>query len=108
MLHLLDDSLEAMFRAAMPPSPADIDLSFDRPDGAWRTAITKPTVNFHLWEIVAVPSEAQAGWTEVEHNGRIVRRPPLPRIGFRYQVTAWTTETRDQHQLLGSVLIAAL
>jgi hypothetical protein len=107
-MHLLDESLEAMFRAVMPATTGDIDYSFDRPDTTWRTSVTKPTLNFHLWEVRPVPGEAQAGWALVEENGRTVRRQALPRIAFRYHVSAWTTDTRDQHQLLGAVLAAVL
>jgi len=41
-------------------------------------------------------------------NGTRVRRDPLPRVDCRYLVTAWTTEVRDEHSLLGSVLSALL
>ena len=36
--------------------------------------------------------------------GRIERRPVSPVVELHYLVTAWATEQRDEHQLLGSVV----
>ena len=41
-------------------------------------------------------------------DGRKFRRNPLPRVDCRYLVTAWTSEVRDEHSLLGDVLAALL
>ena len=37
----------------------------------------------------------------VEEEGGRRWRPPQPRVDCRYLVTAWTSEVRDEHRLLG-------
>ena len=47
----IDESLEAMLRAAVPLSAVDIDVSFEIPDEDWAAKLTRPTVNLYLWDI---------------------------------------------------------
>ncbi|MEH1128259.1 DUF4255 domain-containing protein [Micromonospora sp. CPCC 206061] len=109
MLHLLDESLEAFLRAAVPLPPRDVDIVFDAPDGDWAASVSRPTVNLYLWDVR--PNLAEREWGEqivAEENGRKFRRDPLPRVDCRYLVTAWTREVRDEHSLLGGVLATLL
>jgi len=105
VLHLLDESLEAFLRSEVPLPKRQVDISFDAPDDDWGAGITKPTVNLFLWDVRLSANEQHSGMQLVEdENGKKQRRPPLPRVACRYLVTAWTSEVRDEHQLLGSVL----
>lgn len=105
MLHLLDESLEAFLRAAVPLAEREVDVSFAAPDRDWGAAVNRPTVNLYLWDVRRNTDEREAGMELVEDDeGRKHRRPPLPRIDCRYLVTAWTNELRDEHALLGAVL----
>ncbi|MCW6006156.1 DUF4255 domain-containing protein [Micromonospora sp. CPCC 205371] len=109
MLHLLDESLEAFLRAAVPLPQRDVDIVFDAPDGDWAASVSRPTVNLYLWDVR--PNLAEREWGEevvAEENGRKFRRDPLPRVDCRYLVTAWTREVRDEHSLLGGVLASLL
>jgi hypothetical protein len=108
MLHLLDESLEAFLRGVVPLDGREVDVAFAAPDKAWGARLTRPTVNLFLFEVRRASSKATAGVERVERDGRMVQRLVLPRIELRYLVTAWTTEPRDEHQLLGSVLRAVL
>ena len=108
MLNLLDESLEAFLRAAVPLPQSDVDVSFDAPDSDWGVGVTKPTINMFLWDIRRNVHEQDAGWTIAEEDGRMVRTRPLPRVDFRYIVTAWTSDVRDEHALLGAVLATLL
>ena len=109
MIQILDESLEAFLRAAVPLPEQDVDLAFEAPDRDWATRITRPTVNLYLWDVRPNPGEAQIGVTVgTDENGRPVRRPLPPRVDFRYLVTAWTSDIRDEHSLLGSVLSTLL
>ena len=51
MLELVDESLEAFFRAVVPLSATDVDVSFDAPDRDWSAKLSRPTVNVFLWDI---------------------------------------------------------
>jgi hypothetical protein len=41
-------------------------------------------------------------------EGRPQRQRPRPRVDCRYLISAWTSDVRDEHALLGSVLAAVL
>jgi hypothetical protein len=109
MLHLLDESLEAFLRTAVPLPPREVDIVFDAPDGDWAAGVSRPTVDLYLWDVRPNLTEREYGDVVVaEENGRKFRRDPLPRVDCRYLVTAWTREVRDEHSLLGDVLAALL
>ena len=109
MLHLLDESLEAFLRAAVPLPKREIDISFDAPDRDWSARVSRPTVNLYLWDVRRNLDQREGGVEVVyDEGGRPQRRPPLPRVDCRYLVTAWTSEVRDEHSLLGVTLAALL
>lgn len=109
MLHLLDQSLEAFLRAEVPLSERQVDVSFEAPDDEWGARVTKPTVNLFLWDVRSNLSERESGMVvSADEDGKRFRSPPRPRIDCRYLVTAWTTDVKDEHQLLGSLLTALL
>jgi hypothetical protein len=110
MLHLLDETLEAFLRSVVPLPARDVDIAFEAPDGEWSAALSsKPTVDLYLWDVR--PNLNDREWGDViveESDGRRFRRDPLPRVDCRYLITAWTSEVRDEHSLLGDVLAALL
>jgi hypothetical protein len=110
MLHLLDETLEAFLRAAVPLPARDVDIAFAAPDAEWSASLSsRPTVDLYLWDIRPNLAERDYGEVIVEEiDGRRFRRDPLPRVDCRYLVTAWTSEVRDEHSLLGDVLAALL
>jgi hypothetical protein len=110
MLHLLDETLETFLRAVVPLPARDVDVAFEAPDGEWSAALSsRPTVDMYLWDIRPNLAEHDYGEMIVEEtDGRRFRRDPLPRVDCRYLVTAWTSEVRDEHSLLGDVLAALL
>ena len=104
MLHLLDDGLEAFLRAELGPSAAGLDVSFALPDKEWAASVNRPTLNLLLAAVDPASPEAGAGIQHFEENGQRRRRPALPRMAFTYLVSAWVTDVRDEHRLLGAVL----
>jgi len=109
MLHQLDETIETFLRAAVPLPARDIDVVFEAPDGEWAARVSRPTVNLYLWDVRLNLTERDFGEQLIEDDeGRRFRRDPLPRVDCRYLVTAWTSEVRDEHSLLGSVLGALL
>lgn len=107
MLHLLDTTLENFLRGEVPLDDR-IDVAYEAPDDEWRSRITRPTINLFVWDIRRNQGEAQGGMDLVERQNERFHRPTPPRIDFRYLITTWTTEVRDEHQLLGAVLTACL
>jgi hypothetical protein len=108
VLQLLDESLEAFLRAAVPLDPTEVAISFEAPDKQWAATVTQPTINLFLWDIHRAPEKARAGMETIQHNGQTVRRRPPPVVSLCYVLTAWTAHHRDEHQLLGEVMRAVL
>jgi hypothetical protein len=109
VLHLLDESLETFLRVTVPLPQREVDVVFDAPDGEWAAGVSRPTVDLYLWDVRPNLTEREYGEELVQQaDGRRFRREPLPRVNCRYLVTAWTTEVRDEHSLLGNVLAALL
>ena len=109
MLHLLDESLEAFLRAEVPLSARQVDVSFEAPDNDWGARVNKPTVNMFLWDVRNNVEHRESGMEILEdENGKKFRAAPKPRVDCHYLVTAWTSEVKDEHQLLGSLLAALL
>jgi hypothetical protein len=108
VLQLVDESIEAFLRASVPLDPGEVAISFDAPDRQWSAAISQPTVNVVLFNIHRDPEKALAGVEDMERDGVRIRRRPLPRIELSYLITAWTSELRDEHQLIGEVMRAVL
>jgi len=108
VLHLLDDSLDAFLRAVGRLPATDVDVSFDPPDSDWAAGLIRPTVNLYLWRLRRSVAEAGAGTEVVQTEKGLARRGPRPRVQLGYLVTAWATDARNAHQLLGRVLTAFL
>jgi hypothetical protein len=109
VLNLLDESLEHFLRDVVPLPARDVDIAFEAPDGDWSAGVSRPTINLYLWDVRPSTVEREFGMIEVtDGNGQRQRRDPLPRVECRFLVTAWTTDIRDEHSLLGRVLSALL
>lgn len=109
MLNLLDESLEEFLRAVVPLPKREVDISFDAPDKDWSARVSRPTINLYLWDVRRNMSERELGLETVhDENGNPYRRSPLPRVDCRYLLTAWTSDIRDEHSLLGATLGALL
>lgn len=105
MIHLVDEALERFLRAEVP-LPLDVDVSFATPERRWGAGITRPTINLFLWEVVSDPARSSTGVQQRHIEERLERRLVPPVIDLRYVVTAWASEHRDEHQLLGALLRA--
>lgn len=104
MLDLIDESLEAFFRAAVPLGATEVDVSFEAPDRDWSAKLVRPTVNMFLWDIRKSAGRARAGLEEIERDGKTLRRMALPVVELRYLVTAWTSDHGDERALLAGVM----
>ncbi len=108
MLDLIDESLEAFFRATVPLDATDVDVSFEPPEREWSAKLNRPTVNAFLWDIRRSTHRARTGMEDLERNGETVRRMALPVVELRYVVTAWTSDHGDERALLAGLMRAIL
>lgn len=108
MLHHLDATLELFLRDCVPLGVRDIDVTFDAPDRTWAGTISRPTVSLFLYDVQRSVTRAVAGRETAEVDGVVVRRMAPTFVDCRYLATAWTTDPRDEHQLLGALLRAVV
>lgn len=104
VLEHIDESLEALLRAAVPLSATDVDVTFEAPDREWSAKLTRPTVNMFLWDIRRSTSSAKSGMRTVIRDGARVHQPALPVLELRYVITAWTSDHGDERSLLAGLL----
>jgi len=108
VLDLIDESIEAFFRATVPLGATDVDVSFEPPSRDWSAKLTRPTVNAFLWDIRRGGSRARTGTETMQRDGQTVRRLALPAIELRYVVTAWTSDHGDERALLAGLMRSIL
>jgi hypothetical protein len=108
VLQLVDEAIEHLLRAAVPLEPADVDVTFTLPEGPSGSARALPAVNVLLWGVHRSGRAQGAGVELVEIDGRLQRRAALPVVDCHYLVSAWATEPRDEHHLLGAVVAVLL
>lgn len=108
MIQFIDEAIETLLRREVPLPEPSVDVSFAAPDRAWGAGLTRPTVNVFLWDVRRNSSRMTAGLAQQTADGQVARRPVDPVVDLRYLVTAWASEHRDEHQLLGAVLRCVL
>ncbi len=108
VIHFIDEAIERLLRREVPLPEASVDISFAAPDRAWGAGLTRPTVNVFLWDVRRNTVRTTGGLAQQAVNGQVARRPSSPVVDLRYLVTAWAADHRDEHQLLGSVLVCVL
>ena len=109
MIQFIDEAIETFLRRAVPLPETVADVSFAAPDRAWGAGVTRPTVNVFLWDISRNRALSSTGLGQQYTDGhQALRRPTDPVVDLRYLVTAWASEQRDEHQLLGAVLRCVL
>jgi hypothetical protein len=105
LIQFIDEAMEALLRREVPLPEDAVDISFAAPDRAWGAGVTRPTINVFLWDIRRNQLLTSTGLGQKYSDGQhTLRRPTDPVVDLRYLVTAWASEHRDEHQLLGSVL----
>ena len=105
MIQLVDRSLEEFLRVRVPLDARAVDVSFQAPDKTWGASVSRPTVNVFLCDVSSHEGYLKTGIEQrVNPAGKVERRPTNPVVDLSYLVTAWATERRDEHELLGSVL----
>jgi hypothetical protein len=105
MFQDVDATLRALLMADVPIKKAEVEIAFDRPTRDWSSRLSKPTLNLFLFDVREradlkddVPIVTRDG------NGRAVKQRPPRRLDLSYLVSAWTTESDDEHRILARVL----
>jgi hypothetical protein len=113
MLADLDETLRQLLVAEMPVKNGEIDIEFDQPKREWSSRLTRPTVNFFLYDLRENAVLRQHQWEQVpgaNGRGRDSHLAHLKRTPFRvdclYMLTCWAAEPEDEHRLLSRAMLA--
>ncbi|MDQ1748199.1 MAG: hypothetical protein QOD07_2462 [Frankiaceae bacterium] len=105
VIEQVDSALESFLRreAALPAH--EVEVSFDPPDKTFASSVNRPTLNAFLWDIRRNGAYTSTGLVERrDGDGRLERRGSAPYVDLRYFISAWASDRRDEHRLLGQVL----
>jgi hypothetical protein len=89
-------------------SPLDVDVCFDAPRRDWVGALTKPTVDFHLFGVEENKELRETNLQVNRSSGTPVYKLPPRRFDLRYMVSILTSRVQDEHTLLWRVLSVLL
>lgn len=105
LIAVVDDGLERLLRSVLPLPVDQGDVSFDAPSSAWSSQVSRLTVNLFLFSVSRSPQPPRAPSVRPRADGRLERRFALPMVQLSYLVSAWAGSPRDEHDLLGDVLV---
>ena len=111
MLADLDESIRQLIVAELPIKNGEIDIKFDQPKREWSARLTKPTINFYLYDLRENVVLRQHQWQQLptKRNGtpNLARMKRTPfRLDCHYMLTAWAAEPEDEHRLMTRCLMA--
>jgi hypothetical protein len=108
MIADLDETLRQLLIAELPIKNSDIDVKFEQPRREWSARLTRPTINFYLYDVRENQTLRQHQWQRMDNgNGRLaqLKRTPL-RVDCHYMITVWAAQPEDEHRLLTRTLLA--
>jgi hypothetical protein len=111
MISDLDETIKEVLKAELPIKNGEIDVKFDQPKREWSAKLTRPTVNFYLYDVRENNVLRRHQWEQLPNgsSGRdnIARMKRMPfRVDCYYMLTAWAAEAEDEHRLLSRCLLA--
>jgi len=115
MIADLDRSIEQLLVEELDIRNGEIDIKFDQPKREWSARLSRPTINFFLYDVRENNILRQHGWEKIQvRNGEDIqryaaKRKRLPfRMDCNYMVTTWATEPEDEHRLMSRCMLALL
>lgn len=88
--------------------PAEVAVRFEVPERDWREALTRPTLNFYLFDMQENAELRQADLQAGRAGGRTGWKMPPRRFDLRYMVAAFTGHPPDEQLLIWRTLAALL
>ena len=109
MIADLDETIRQLLIAEMPIKNGEIEISFHQPKREWSTRLTRPTINFFLYDLRENPTLRAPQWERLPNqdgNGHTaaLKRSPM-RVDCFYMLTTWAAEPEDEHRLLTRCLM---
>lgn len=112
MIADLDRTIEQLLTAEIPIKNGEIDVKFDQPKREWSARLSRPTLNFFLYDVRENGVLRQPQWERMAStnghpgNGTAEKKRSPFRIDCFYMITSWAAEPQDEHRLLGRCLMA--
>lgn len=110
MLADLDETIKKLLSAEVPIKNGEIGIEFDQPIREWSGKLTKPMINFFMYDVRENVALRQHQWEQLNNgngNYNVARMKRTPfRVDCTYMITTWAAEADDEHRLLSRVLLA--
>ncbi len=112
MIADLDQTIKQLLVAEMPIKNGEIDVKFDQPTREWSSRLSKPTLNFFLYDLRENNVLRQHQWENMNNGNRqngdhLSHRKRTPmRLDCRYMLTAWANDSSDEHRLMTRTLMS--
>lgn len=114
MIADLDRTIENLLIAEIPIRNGEVDIKFEQPKREWSARLSRPTINFFLFDVRENNILRQHQWQQATgQNGHAsdsvahLKRSPY-RFDMHYMITTWATEAQDEHRLLTNCMLALL
>lgn len=104
MLSELHSGIQSLLREHGRLNTSEIDIRFNAPTPEQIQRLTRPTINFFLFDLCENTDLRQNNFQSTRENGRSQRRLAPRRIDLYYMVSVLTTQVKDEHLLLWHVL----
>lgn len=107
MLADLDDTLRHLLTDEIPIRNSEIDIKFDQPKREWSARLSKPTLNFFLYDIRENVLLKRQQFDMTRHDGRTAtQQRSAYRVDCTYLLTSWAAQPEDEHRLMSRTLQA--
>jgi hypothetical protein len=84
--------------------PLDVDVTFEAPSREWAASVTRPSINFFLFDVHESTDRRDGTPQTTVAGGRARRCLPPRRIDLSYMVSVLTGDVNDEHELLWRVM----
>lgn len=108
MIQQMDEALRQLLIRELPITNNEVDIDFEQPKREWSARLNRPTLSLFLYDIREhLKMRGSHQWTvERLPDGTAMQRRPPVKIKLSYMITAWATNSDDEHNLLSRALLA--
>jgi hypothetical protein len=107
MIADLDETIRKLVIKELPVKNGEVDIKFEQPKREWSARLSKPTINFFLYDLRENAVLRQHQWDNVrEINGKVTRKRSPMRVDCFYMLTTWAADPEDEHRLMTRCLLA--
>lgn len=108
MIEDLDDVIRQLLIREIPIQHNEVDIAFSQPKREWSARLSRPTLNIFLYDIREnLRLRGSQQWLITRHtDGTVTQKRNPVRVDIHYLITAWASDSDDEHSLLSRTLLA--